>query len=82
MLLSTEGSGGTLSDLQEGQINMNNAKVRIKMIETGIKQWELARLLGMGESVLSRRLRDELPDEEQDRIVGLIEQAGGEADEK
>lgn len=61
---------------------MNNAKVRIKMIETGIKQWELARLLGMGESVLSRRLRDELPDEEQDRIVGLIEQAGGEADEK
>jgi len=61
---------------------MNNAKVRIKMIESGLKQWELARLLGMGESVLSRRLRDELPEDEQDRIVALIETAGGEADEK
>lgn len=61
---------------------MNNAKVRIKMIESGLKQWELARLLGMGESVLSRRLRDELPEDEQDRIVALIEQSRGEADDK
>ena len=53
---------------------MNNAKIRIKMIETGMKQWEVARLLGMSESVLSRRLRDELPEDEQDRIVALIEE--------
>lgn len=54
---------------------MNNAKIRIKMLETGMKQWEVARLLGMSESVLSRRLRDELPEDEQDRIVALIETA-------
>ena len=53
---------------------MNNVKVRIKMIETGMKQWEVARLLGMSESVLSRRLRDELPEDEQDRIIALIEE--------
>ena len=53
---------------------MNNTKIRIKMIETGMKQWEVARLLGMSESVLSRRLRDELPEDEQDRIVALIEE--------
>lgn len=61
---------------------MNNAKVRIKMFEAGMKQWEVARLLGLGESALSRKLRDELPEEEQDRIVALIEKAGDEADEE
>lgn len=54
---------------------MNNVKVRIKMIESGLKQWEVARLLEMSESVLSRRLRDELPEEEQDKICELIENA-------
>lgn len=53
----------------------SNIKIRVKMIEAGMKQWELARLLGIGESVLSRKLRDELPEEEQDRIVTLIEEA-------
>ena len=42
-----------------------------------MKQWELARLLGMSESVLSRKLREELPEDEQDRIIALIEQSGG-----
>ena len=58
----------------------NNARVRIAMIESGIKQWELARLLGMSESVLSRRLRDELPEDEQDRIVKVIKGADRETD--
>ena len=57
---------------------MTNTKVRIKMIESGIKQWELARLLDISESALSRKLRDELPEEEQDRICNLIEKSGGE----
>ena len=53
---------------------MNNTKVRIKMIEAGLKQWQLAQILGIDESVLSRKLRYELPEEEQDRIVALIEE--------
>lgn len=57
---------------------MNNTKVRIKMIESGIKQWELARLLDISESALSRKLREDLPEEEQDRICDLIEKSGGE----
>ncbi len=59
----------------------NNVKIRIAMLETGMKQWELARILGMSESVLSRRLRDELPEDEQDKIVELIEKAGEESHE-
>lgn len=53
---------------------MTNVKVRVKMIESDIKQWELAKLLGISESVLSRKLRDELSEEEQDRIVKAIEE--------
>jgi len=54
-------------------MNRNNAKIRLKMFEAGVKQWQLARLIGMSESNLSRKLRDELPEEEQDRIIALIE---------
>lgn len=52
---------------------MSNTRIKIKMLKSGIKQWELARLLGISESALSRKLRDELPEEEQDRIVAVIE---------
>lgn len=43
------------------------------MIEAGLKQWELAKLLGVSESVLSRKLREELPLTEQEEIVAIIE---------
>ena len=52
---------------------MNNARIRIKMIEYGIKQWKLAQLMGISEPALSKKLRDELPEEEQDRIIKIIE---------
>lgn len=61
---------------------MNNSKVRIKMLESGVKQWEVASMLGISESVLSRKLRDELSEEEQDRIVSLIEEAGDKHEAK
>ena len=56
---------------------MKNKLVKFALLEAGMKQWELAELLGMSESALSRRLRDELPEEEQKRIIAIIENAGG-----
>lgn len=56
---------------------MNNQKIRDELKESGVKYWELARLLGVSDATLCRRLRDELPAEEQDRIVKLIRQHGG-----
>jgi len=56
---------------------MNNKKIRIAMMESGIRQWELAKLLGISESTLTRKLREELPDEEQDKIVEIINERGG-----
>lgn len=57
---------------------MNNTKVRIKMLETGVKQWEVASMLKISESAFCRKLRNELPEEEQDRIINLIEQNRGD----
>jgi len=44
------------------------------MIEHDIKQYQLAQIMGRHEGSVSRLLRDELPDEEQNRIVRMIEE--------
>ena len=51
---------------------MANIRIRTELKEKNVKQYELARLMGIGETTLCRRLRYELPTEEQDRIVELI----------
>lgn len=43
------------------------------MTQHNVKQWQLAEKLGISEASLSRLLRHELPESEQDRILGLIE---------
>ena len=57
---------------------MTNIKIRIAMSDNRIAQWKLARLLGVSESTVWRMLREELPEEDQDKIVRIIE--GGEMD--
>ena len=56
----------------------NNIKIRLKIFETGLKQWEVARLMGVSESKLSRMLRDELPEDEQNRIIDILERRNNE----
>lgn len=58
----------------KGQRNMKNKRIRVAMAEAELHQWELAQIMGLHEGSLSRRLRNELPAEEQDRIVELIRQ--------
>lgn len=57
---------------------MNNKKVRIAMMECNMKQWQLAKLLEVSESTVNRMLREELPEDDQKRLVEIIE--GGESD--
>ena len=45
------------------------------MSENHIPQWKLARLLGVSESTVWRMLREELPTEEQERIIRIIKEA-------
>lgn len=53
----------------------NNREIRKALFENDMKQWELAKLLGVHEVTLIRKLREELPKEEQDRICHIIEEA-------
>ena len=57
---------------------MNNMIIRIKLLEHNKRLWWLAQILGTSEATLSRRLRNELPEDEQIRIVDLIEEKAGE----
>ena len=50
----------------------SNLIIRLALAETGMHQYDLARLLGIAESTCSKLLRDELPEESQKRIAEII----------
>lgn len=52
---------------------MNNIMIRDALKKYGVKQWQLAEMLCIGEYTLCRKLRRELPIEEQETIVSIIE---------
>lgn len=52
-----------------------NKKIRMKLAEYELTQYDLAKLLGVSEMTVYRRLRDELPEKEQRRICKIIEEA-------
>ena len=60
---------------------MNNTRIRNALFQNNTKYWQLARIMGVSEATLSRRLRDELPDDEQARIVRLIEREAAKNEE-
>ena len=51
---------------------MQNKSIRIALMENNMRQYELAELMGIHDFSLSRKLRHELPKEEQERIISLI----------
>jgi len=53
-------------------MNSTNIDVRIAMIKANMKQWQAAEVLGISESGLCRKLRKELPKEEQEKMVKKI----------
>lgn len=52
---------------------MANKKIRMKLLEYDLKQWQLAKLMGVSETTVYRMLREELPAERQKEILSLIE---------
>ena len=49
-----------------------NANIRIALIEADMAEYELAELLGITDTSLSRKLRRELPEKEQQDIIAKI----------
>lgn len=53
----------------------NNMIIRAALLETGMKQWELAELLGCSENTLGRKLRHEMDETKQREIAEKIREA-------
>lgn len=57
---------------------MNNKDIRNAAGGHGIRLWQVAEALGMNESAFSRKLRKELPQEEKEKILDVIEKLAKE----
>lgn len=53
-------------------MNLNNLQIKVALSEKGLRQYDLARLLGIAESTCSKMLREELPQDKQKEIINLI----------
>ena len=52
---------------------MENVEIRSAYMQAGIKQWQLAEVLGLSETHFSRKLRKELPQAEKEKILETIQ---------
>ena len=57
---------------------MTNQDIRPTAAGAGVKLWQIADALGIADCSLSRKLRKELPQEEKDRIFGIIRELSQE----
>ena len=57
---------------------MKNLDIRHKAKCSGVKLWEIAEGIGITDSNFSRKLRRELPKEERERILRLIDEIAAE----
>lgn len=53
---------------------MKNQRVREAATAAGVKLWRIAEAYGLSDGNFSRKLRRELPEKEQERILKIIEQ--------
>ena len=60
---------------------MKNERIRAAAKETGVRVWESAERVGITDSNFSRKLRRELPDTEQDRLLAIIDAIAAEREE-
>ena len=57
---------------------MENVTIRERAKAAGVKLWEVAERCGLTDSSFSRKLRRELPEAEQKRLLGIIDQLAAE----
>lgn len=61
---------------------MSNNEIRTKAKEKSVKLWQLADELKISEPTITRKLRHELPEEEKNKILALIETIAERKSEK
>lgn len=50
-----------------------NINIRDKSRNNGVRLWQIADALGIQESLFSKKLRKELPEDERERILNIID---------
>lgn len=53
---------------------MNNLELKQRIKKSKMHQYEIAKCLGVSEYTLIRKLREELPEEEKEKILKIIEE--------
>lgn len=51
-----------------------NSEIRVKILTTGVKQWQIAEKMGIADTSLSRKLRYELSEKEKIKILAIIDE--------
>lgn len=59
----------------------NNMEIRNKAKSCGIRLWEIAAKLGINDGNFSRKLRQELPQEEKEKMLAIIDRLARERQE-
>lgn len=57
---------------------MKNQEIRMLVKQTSVRMWQVAEELGMQDSAFSRKLRWELPAEEKEKILQIIQKLSEE----
>lgn len=60
---------------------MHNKEIRAAAKKAGICLWEIAEAYGINDGNFSRKLRKELPQEEKDKILAMIDKLAKERQE-
>lgn len=60
-------------------LDVANLDIREAAVSSRVKLWQVADVLGIADSNLSRKLRKELPQDEKERIFSIIKQLAKEA---
>jgi len=57
-------------------MQQKNTRVRNALKEQNMYLWELAQLLGVSEATITRKMRTELPEDEQNNLIEFIKKEG------
>ena len=60
---------------------MNNQEIRRACKVHGVKLWEVAEALGITDASFSRKMRRELPDDEREKVLAIIQKLAADGQE-
>lgn len=61
---------------------MANERIRKALKAAGVRQWELANVMGISEATIYRTLRTELPEDDTKKMLELIEKLSAEREKR